>query len=166
MIGTVPLLLLAGGVVVVGLSLRELLARAREGRHGVLEAVDAGVPLTLRSERYRLVGRPDAIRRLPDGRRVPVEVKHRTAPAAGPFPSHLAQLRAYCLLLEENDGRPPPYGVLRYADREFRVAWNAAARREIVALRRSVDRPYDGRATPSVGRCGGCRWAARCDARA
>jgi len=160
----VPVVLLVGAAG-AGLSAWALFRRHAESRWGTLSAIDAGRPETLRSERYRLVGRPDVVRRAPDGRRIPVEAKRRSAPAGGPFRSHVVQVWAYCLLLEEVDGRPPPFGVVRYADGEFRVPWTRAAREELLAIRRAVGAPYDGRATPSAGRCGGCRWAPGCDAR-
>ncbi|MFY9716704.1 MAG: PD-(D/E)XK nuclease family protein [Thermoplasmata archaeon] len=154
------------GSLVVGLSVRELVRRHREARWGSLAAIDAGRSETLRSDRYRLVGRPDVLRRSSDGRRIPIEIKRRAAPRAGPFRSHVVQVWAYCLLLEEIDGRSPPFGVVRYSDREYQVPWDSAARSELLAIRRAVDVPYDGRATPSPGRCGGCRWAFGCDAAA
>lgn len=166
MIARYDALLVVLGAVVAAAAAVGLGLRARDARWGRLASIDVGGSPTLRSDRYRLTGRPDAVRRAPDGRSVPVEVKHRPAPRAGPFPSHLVQLWAYCLLLEEADGRPPAFGVLRYDDREIRVVWDAAARAELLAVRRAVDRPYDGRATPSPGRCARCRWADRCDARA
>jgi CRISPR-associated exonuclease Cas4 len=73
---------------------------------------------------------------------------------------------AYCLLVEEAEGDPPPFGIVRYRDAEFQVLWDRSARAELLALRRAVAAPYDGRATPSPARCGRCRWAPRCDARA
>jgi CRISPR-associated exonuclease Cas4 len=165
---TVPLL--AGVVALVGLgltawALRALAIRRDERALGRLVAVDAGRPRTLRSARYRIVGRPDELRRLADGRLVPVEFKTRTTPSGGPPPSHLAQVRAYCLLVEEETGAAPPYGVLRYADGEFRVRWDERARRELLALRTELLRPYDGRATPSIARCARCPWSNVCDAR-
>ena len=165
----IPLLavgLLAGGLVAAALAGRALLLRARERRWGTLVAVDAGTPLSLTSPRFLLTGRPDAVRRRPDGTLVPVERKSRSVPRGGPYRSHRIQLWAYCLLLEESTGRPPPYGILRYRDADLRIPWNAAARAELLAVRRAVAAPYDGRATPSVARCAACRWAPRCDARA
>jgi len=128
--------------------------------------VAAGRPATLRSERYRLVGRPDELRRLGDGRVVPVEFKSRSTPPRGPSPSHVVQVRAYCLLVEETTGSAPPYGILRYSDGEFRVRWDDRARDELLRLRAEVLRPYDGRATPSRARCARCPWFGACDARA
>lgn len=158
-------LLLAVGLLLAILCAVELSRRAREGRWGTLAAIDSGRPETLRSERYRLIGRPDIVRRRSDGRRIPVEVKRRAAPVTGPFRSHVVQVWAYCLLLEETDGRAPPFGILRYSDREVAVPWDGSARVELLAIRRAVDAPYDGRATPGPARCRGCRWAPNCDAR-
>jgi CRISPR-associated exonuclease Cas4 len=158
--------LLVGAGIVAGAA-RSLIARRRDGALGALIAVDAGAPMTLRSVRYRLSGRPDLVRRLPDGRRVPIELKSRPAPPAGPLPSHRVQVAVYCLLLEESTGVAPPFGVVRYGDGvEFRVRWDAAARANLLALRAEVDRPYDGRATPSHAKCARCGWRAVCDARA
>ena len=159
------LALMAVGAGIVAASLRALSLRRREASLGALVAIDAGDPAVLVSARHRLEGRPDALRRTPDGRLVPVEVKSRTAPRAGPARSHCVQIWAYCLLVEETTGRSPPFGVLRYADREVRVRWDAAARGELLALRADVARPYDGRATPSAARCARCAWVDGCDAR-
>lgn len=158
-----------GAIAVAAYAAAQLRRAGREARYGRLVAVDAGPgpSVPLRSERYRLAGRPDEVRARRDGRWIPVEWKTRDAPRNGPLPSHRLQLLAYCLLCEERTGLPPPYGVLRYGDgTEFRVPWNAAARRELLEVRAALDRPYDGRATPSPGKCGGCRWRSICDARA
>ena len=162
---------LAGVVVVVGLilaawALRALGRRRQDNARGQLVEVDAGRAATLRSERYRLAGRPDELRRLSDGRLIPVEFKSRATPPRGPSPSHVVQVRAYCLLVEETVGTVPPYGVLRYSDGEFRVRWDAGARQELLALREELLAPYDGRATPSRARCARCPWVGVCDARA
>lgn len=168
-----PLTLLAlgavlGGALAVAVGLRALAARRQEGRHGTLVSVDlSGQGRLLRSERFAIAGRPDELRRLPDGRVVPVEVKSRPSPPHGPPPSHRVQVEAYCLLVEEDLGVAPPYGVLRYGDGgEFRIPWNRHARDELLALRAEVSRPYDGRASPSVRKCAACRWREVCDARA
>jgi CRISPR-associated exonuclease Cas4 len=155
------------GVLLAAAALQLLSARRRDRAAGHLVAIDAGRPLTMRSERHRISGRPDAVRQLDDGRLVPVEQKTRTTPPRGPPRSHLVQVWAYCLLVEETQGVPPPYGLLRYSDGgEFRITWSASARAELLALRAEMDRPYDGRASPSPGKCAGCRWVRCCDARA
>jgi CRISPR-associated exonuclease Cas4 len=159
------------GLTVVGLGLaawgvRALAARRRDASLGPLVAIDAGRPAVLRSYRYRVQGRPDALRQLADGRWVAVETKSRASPPNGPTRSHLVQVWAYCLLVEEETGRSPPFAVLRYSDREFRVPWDAGARCDLLRLRAELLRPYDGRATPSPSRCARCGWFSVCDARA
>jgi CRISPR-associated exonuclease Cas4 len=166
MIPAIALLAVVAGAVVLAASAHALAGRRRARRLGTLVAADAGGGgVTLRSERYRISGRPDLLRRTPDGRTIPIELKRRAAPARGPYPSHEVQLWAYCLLVEETTGVPPPYGVLRYADREYRVPWDASARRALLAVHDAWSRPYRGEATPSPARCGRCPWAPVCDAR-
>ena len=89
--------------------------RRREGQRlgvdagGLIAADDAhlGMP-TLRSERFGLVGRPDQLLRV--GRAVvPVEQKPH---ARRIQPSHVMQIAAQCLLVEEVYGVRPPYGLL------------------------------------------------------
>ncbi len=156
--------------VAVGMGLavwgaRALSLRRADASYGRLAAIDAGRPVELRSDRFRIRGRPDALRQSRDRRLIPIELKSRARPATGPARSHMVQVWAYCLLVEETTGRSPPFGVLRYSDGEFRITWDGAARSELLALRAEMARPYDGRATPSVARCARCTWVRVCDAR-
>ncbi len=135
----------------------------------MLLAIDDGLALDrpMHSERWGLSGRPDELRRLPDGRRVPIEWKSRSAPRGGPFPSHRAQVLAYLALVEETTGAPPPFGLLRYGDgTEFRIPWDRDARAELGDIRAAIARPYDGRHLASPTKCAGCRWRTLCDVRA
>ncbi len=75
----------------------------------------------LRSETYRLTGRPDYIVEI-NGELVPVEVKSGRMPR-GPLFSHILQTAAYCLLLEEEEGRTT-YGILRYRDVEHEIEYS------------------------------------------
>lgn len=117
------------------------------------------------SNRYRLTGKPDYLVRSREGI-VPVEVKSGAAPPQ-PHTAHLLQLAAYCLLVEEQEGRTPLYGILKYDDRAFEVDYTPALRGELLrtleAIRRdlyarSVDRNHDDPA-----RCRGCGYRQRCD---
>ncbi len=74
------------------------------------------------SERYRLRGRPDYIVK-EDGEKIPVEIKTGRVPK-GPFFSHILQTAAYCLLIEDETGRAPPYGIIKYGDEEFEVEYD------------------------------------------
>jgi CRISPR-associated exonuclease Cas4 len=161
----VAALLVAGaGCVLAGAAV--LRRRSEDRRLGRLLAVDAGRPATLRSERYRLAGRPDLLRQRRDGSVVPIELKHRPAPRHGPFPSHVLQVAAYCLLVEETTGRTPPFGVLRYSDREIVVPFDGPLRAQLLSTIAAVAGPYDGRADPSPAKCAGCPWSPTCDASA
>ncbi len=68
----------------------------------------------------RLVGKPDYLVETPDGDIIPVEVKSGNAPAE-PWDGHVLQLAAYCLLVEEEYGKRPFYGILQYKDRAFAI---------------------------------------------
>ncbi len=164
-----PEVLVAVGAVVAALALRALLQRARDRRYGTLVSADDGTGggRTLAAPRYRLSGRPDILRRAASGATIPIELKHRPSFERGPPYSHVVQVWAYCLLVEETTGIPPPYGVLRYSDGvEMAVTWDGDARRELLGIRAALARPYDGRARPSVARCARCPWRLACDARA
>jgi CRISPR-associated exonuclease Cas4 len=164
----VPLgvLVAMAGVVLLAAGTVALIRRREQRRAGRL--VQADLPrqpgMALRSARFRIAGRPDELRVVPDGRWIPVEIKSRSAPRNGPPASHRVQVAAYCLLVEETTGRSPPYGLLRYGDGgEYRLAWTPEVRSQLLDLRRELDAPYDGRALPSPGRCGGCAWRRSCD---
>ena len=156
------------GAVGLALSARALSALRRERRFGALESLDMGrAGRTIFAPSAGLVGRPDEIRRLADGRSIPIELKSRRAPRAGPSASHVLQVEAYCFLLEESTGRSPPFGVLRYADHmEWEIPWNAAARAEVWRALSGVRARYGGEATPTPGKCRSCTWMEVCDARA
>jgi CRISPR-associated exonuclease Cas4 len=85
--------------------------RAEVGlNHETVESTDdSAIPMpTLRSERYGLVGRPDQLVRVGQAL-VPVEQKPR---ARRLQPSHLLQVAAQCLLVQETYGVRPPYGLV------------------------------------------------------
>ena len=159
------LLVLVVAAVVFGTALYFLWLGRRSRHEGALVWADTRSDgETLRSDRYRLAGRPDEVRRLADGTLIPIELKSRAAPIGGIPRSHRVQVGAYCLLLEESSGRTPPYGLLRYAGgAEWRVSFDDELRNEVLALRRAVDRPYQGEATPSAARCRRCPWRSGCD---
>jgi CRISPR-associated exonuclease Cas4 len=163
---TAPLVLLelVLGLVLLGVAAVPLLRLRAERAVGRLVTVEPDGTRLLQSDRYRLRGRPDEVRRRSDGSLVPVEYKHREAPVRRAFFAHTVQVWAYCLLLEEATGRPPPFGIVRYTDRDDRVPWNPEAKAALVDLTRRALGPYDGSAAPTVGKCRQCAWSDRCDA--
>lgn len=117
------------------------------------------------SRRHGLTGKPDYLleRR---GATIPVEVKPgRTAPQ--PYESDLMQLAAYCVLVEETTGIAPPYGLLRYADRTFRLDYTPQLRDEIVGLlgdmRDVLEEPDCPRSHDERRRCLSCGFYEQCD---
>ena len=68
-------------------------------------------------------GRPDYILKQKE-EIIPVEVKTGRVPR-GPHFSHILQLAAYCILVEVNYGKRPPYGLIRYGkEKEFVIHYD------------------------------------------
>lgn len=86
----------------------------------------------LRSSQIPLVGKPDYILER-DGVHIPVEVKMGKTPR-DPYKNHIAQLFAYCFLLEEKYHKRPPYGIIRYPDREVPLEYAAGAENGLKAI--------------------------------
>lgn len=117
------------------------------------------------ARRYGLTGKPDYLIER-GGVSIPVEVKPgRRSPR--PYDADLMQLAAYCLLVEESTGTPPPYGLLRYADATFRLSYTDAVRDELIdtlaAMRELLDEDDAARSHDEPGRCAGCGFRATCE---
>jgi CRISPR-associated exonuclease Cas4 len=111
-----------------------------------------------------LSGRPDYVVEAPEGT-IPVEVKSGRAPAR-PYPSHVLQLAAYCLLVSATLGTRPEYGIIKYADRAFAVDYNSAMENElldVLAEMRRAERREPHRSHESVQRCRACGYRQVCD---
>jgi CRISPR/Cas system-associated exonuclease Cas4 (RecB family) len=135
----------------------------REPEAIAVDLPSAGGMQMLVSERYHLRGRPDELRRARDGRVVPVEIKSSRSPRSSPYPSHRVQALAYCLLVEEACGVPPPYTVVKYSDgTEFQVAWTPGTKAEILDLLERWRAPYMGETAPARGKCSSCGFRAAC----
>jgi len=151
-----------------------LLVRAGGGRRdtglpvGRVTYVDTGAwdrcERPLFSQRHRLTGMPDYLVHSRKGM-VPVEVKSGTAPQS-PHLSHVLQLAAYCLLVEDQEGKAPSYAILKYDDQAFEIDYTPSLREELLDtlddirhdLRaRNVDRSHE-----EPARCHGCGYRDRC----
>jgi CRISPR-associated exonuclease Cas4 len=99
---------------------------------------------------------------------VPVEVKSGAAPEQ-PYPAHVLQLAAYCLLVEEQEGQSPPYGILKYGDRAFEIDYAPALRDELLdtlaAIRRDLHARDVDRSHDDPARCLGCGYRDHCEQR-
>ncbi|HKV01872.1 MAG TPA: CRISPR-associated protein Cas4 [Ktedonobacteraceae bacterium] len=103
-----------------------------EGELVYEDADGRGEPLS--SSDYPLVGKPDYVVKLPDGRPVPIELKLNVHDVTAPYSNHLVQVAAYCLILEDYFVLAPTYGILRYADRQFTVEYTPALKKKVIRL--------------------------------
>ncbi|OJV94688.1 MAG: hypothetical protein BGO39_23500 [Chloroflexi bacterium 54-19] len=135
------LLLLAGLIILAGavwLARRSWLGQQASGLPAKVSVVysDSGawekVAEPLFSATYGLTGKPDYVLQTKKGL-VPVELKP-TRQAAQPYESDIMQLAAYCLLLEDAWQEQPPYGLLRYQEKTFRIDWTAELRQDLLDL--------------------------------
>jgi CRISPR-associated exonuclease Cas4 len=128
------------------------------------DADGQGEPLT--SDQYPLVGKPDYIIQLDDGRMVPVELKLNVHDATAPYSNHIVQIAAYCLILENYADVLPTHGMLRYADREFTVEYTPALRRKVIRLLHLMEQCNEQQAPPltrqKVAKCRACVYQAIC----
>jgi len=116
------------------------------------------------SRRYGLSGKPDYLVR--DGATIiPVEVKTGRTPRE-PYDSQRIQLFVYCLLVEEEYGVTPPYGILRYPERTFELEYGAAEREwvlETLADLRAEQHAVDVAPNHDApARCRGCEYLDLC----
>ena len=119
------------------------------------------------SSRYHLTGRPDYLVQSPDGV-IPVEVKSGAAPEQ-PYSAHILQLAAYCLLVEEQEGRAPAYGILKYGDRALEVDYTRALRAQLLhaidSIRHDLGARDVARNHDQAARCRGCGHRQQCEQR-
>lgn len=120
------------------------------------------------SRTHRLTGKPDYL--VQQGREiVPVEMKSAHAPHDGPRRSHVLQLAAYCLLIEETYPQKPKYGIVKYADRMFAVDYTDALRSELLnvigAMRDDLARGAAERSHDEAARCAHCGYRHACPER-
>jgi CRISPR-associated exonuclease Cas4 len=168
LVGLLALLLLAG-VAALLLSRRAWAdAGLPAGRVVYADTGDWRPPeRPLFSRQHRLSGRPDYLVET-GGEIIPVEVKSGTAPPQ-PYPAHVLQLAAYCLLAEEHSGQAPSHGLVKYADRVFAVDYTPALRAELLAtieaMRRDLRSGNVRRSHDAPARCRSCGYRDDCDER-
>jgi CRISPR-associated exonuclease Cas4 len=117
---------------------------------------------------HRLAGKPDYVVKH-GAQAIPIEVKSATAPRGGPRRSHLLQLAAYCLLIEEAYQRRPEYGIVQYADRAFEIDYTPALETALLdtldAMRANLNDGAAVRSHDEPGRCVHCGYRHACDER-
>lgn len=121
---------------------------------------------TLSSSEYPLVGKPDYVIQLPDGRPVPIELKPNAQGVTAPYSNHVMQVAAYCLILEDYFEQPPTHGILRYADSEFTVEYTPALRKKVIRLLTEMEHCTEKQppalARQKAAKCRACAFQAIC----
>lgn len=159
-------ILLALGLLLLWLARR---GRAQSGLPSgrVIAADTSGwkrLPQPLFSAEHGLTGRPDYV--VADGAHlVPVEVKSGRAPEQ-PYASHVMQLAAYCVLVEETYARAPTYGLIHYEDRTFAVDYTREMRDALLdtldAMRADLASGGADRSHDEPRRCARCGYREQC----
>lgn len=121
------------------------------------------------SRHYHLSGRPDYV--VQRGRDlIPVEIKSGRAPDGGPYFSHILQLAAYCLLVQETHGQRPPYGLIVYADDDgqaYEIDYTQALQDKLLdvldEMRFALDEDDAPRDHDQPARCQACGYRNACE---
>lgn len=120
----------------------------------------------LMSDIHNVSGRPDYILKI-NNKSIPVEIKTGRVPK-GPLFSHIIQLACYLLIIENNYGTPP-YGILRYGDREHKIEYTEDLRKtlleKIAEMRVALRTSEAHRNHRRPGKCRSCSRRAKCPER-
>ena len=129
--------------------------------------LDNGKSELMVSERYGLTGRPDHIIKK-DGVYIPVELKTGRTPR-GPLFSHIVQVGAYCMIIEDTTGKRPPYGIVKYPEKSFEIEYTEDLKGIILKKRdellRDLERGEAHRNHRKPGKCRYCSRRERCPER-
>ena len=127
---------------------------------GEIEYIDIDDSKVFISEEHGISGKPDYVMKLGD-HLIPVEVKKGRTPQ-GPLFSHIIQIAAYCLLIEETTGERPPYGIVKYPEQEHEIEYNNDMKKVLLEKVQDVKRArLKGEAHRNHNRPGKCRSCSR-----
>ncbi len=127
---------------------------------GKIEYIDMDDSKAYKSKTHMISGRPDYVIKLGD-HIIPVEVKKGRTPQ-GPLFSHIIQVAAYCLLIEEATGKAPPYGIVKYPEQEHEIEYNEDMKKVLLEKAQDVRRALSvGDAHRNHNRPGKCRSCSR-----
>ena len=119
---------------------------------------DAGIGLT---------GKPDYLIKKGD-QIIPAEVKSSWAPRS-PYDRHILQLAAYCVLVNSTYGQRPPYGLLCYKNRTFKVKFTFDLEERLLEtidiIRMQKNKEDAPRSHTQPNRCARCGYRNSCDQR-
>ena len=121
-------------------------------------------PLVSRS--CGLTGKPDYLVEAANGL-IPVELKSRNCPRSGPREGDVAQVTAYCVLVEDAFAATPPCGIIQYADRSWPIRYTLKDRKRLLHI---LDEMREARNSQTVhrdhqhaARCRTCGYRAVCN---
>ena len=125
---------------------------------------DDGEAELLVSEKWGLRGRPDILAEI-EGEIVPVEIKSSNKPKVRPF-SHVMQLTAYAVLVEEVYGRQVNYGILKYPQGDIQIEIDENIRLTLASMLERMQEVKTSRKAHrnhnNVGKCMGCYRRDKC----
>jgi CRISPR-associated exonuclease Cas4 len=164
---TAVLVLTAVILFAVALLLRRGSAPPVSGKLVYRDTHKRAVTAPINSHVSGLTGKPDYVYRV-EMVSVPVEVKTRPAGRFGPRLSDVAQLMAYCVLLEDA-GETVFHGAIEYPDRRFPIPYGPEARRKVLeaaeAIRAGRRAGTADRNHHDAWRCRSCGVRESCDQR-
>lgn len=114
---------------------------------------------------HGITGKPDYLIEQGD-QLIPVEVKSSNISQA-PYDSHIFQLAAYCMLVQNVLGKRPPYGILHYNNRTFEIDYTPQLEAALLELMDNMREKGDlkdvARSHESPARCSRCGYRSICD---
>ena len=121
-------------------------------------------PLVSRS--CGLTGKPDYLVEAANGL-IPVELKSRNCPRSGPREGDVAQVTAYCVLVEDSFEATPPCGITQYADRSWHIRYTLEDRKRLLHILNEMREARNSLAVhrnhQHAARCRACGYRAVCD---
>ena len=97
---------------------------------------------------------------------IPLELKSRNS-RSGPHEGEVAQVTAYCVLVEDSSAATRPCGIIQYADRSWPIRYTLKDRKRLLHI---LDEMREARNSQTVhrdhqhaARCRACGYRAVCD---
>jgi CRISPR-associated exonuclease Cas4 len=134
-------------------------------QHAIYQDTRATPGILLSARSIPLRGKPDILIR--EGHTIiPLELKTGRTPTT-PYPGHVLQVLAYCLLVDEHYHVRPTHGIIRYRARDVMVPYTAEEEQRVRALvREMLDAKRGGieqhRSHRQPRRCAACGFRDRC----
>jgi len=115
------------------------------------------------SEKYGIRGTPDYVIKIDDDN-IPVEEK--IADIKQPLLHHVIQITAYCMLVEDRYGVPPPYGIIKYKNAQFKIPYEKRWKDMVLEMRekmlRDMERGGAHRNHNNIKKCRKCSYREKC----